>query len=258
MDYKNQAEGLEKLKELVENSKNTSVYTAFEVSRLSGVPDYRLPHGNETSPWQGIQMDRLLSWDYFISRPEVVYAWARDMWFSMEDYEPNRIHTLLSEGMQSGRIKNVITENIDMLLQRAGIGNPLELKGSPYLSYCMKCGKPFLYTKVAPVVKEGEIPYCDLCGTIVRPSILFIDEPMNKPIMKKAIPAFSFCNLCIVIGSPTPRKEIIDLFKTVRKDKLVVLSPRETCIDDLAFIKLNDIEGVMRELETSFRKPQPV
>ena len=131
-----EGEGLFKAKfdsftRILESSGKVAVFTGAGVSTLSGIPDFRGKHGVYTSPWKGLPVEEILSIDYFYREPGIFYAWAEEVWYHLEDYEPNICHKALAKMEQKGLLNTgLFTQNIDFMHQRAGSRLVYELHGS--------------------------------------------------------------------------------------------------------------------------------
>ena len=113
----------EKLIELIEKSRHMTVFTGAGVSTLSGIPDFRGKHGVYNDPWQGMEVEDIISMTFFRREPGIFYKWAKDVWYRLEEYEPNIVHKTLALMQEKGLLRSVYTQNIDMLHQRAGSKN---------------------------------------------------------------------------------------------------------------------------------------
>ena len=129
----------EKLVKLIENSNRMTVFTGAGVSTLSGIPDFRGKHGVYNDPWQGMEVEDIISMTFFRREPGIFYKWAKDVWYRLEDYEPNIVHRTLALMQKKGLLRAVYTQNIDMLHQRAGSVNVYEVHGSPEFHHCTRC-----------------------------------------------------------------------------------------------------------------------
>ncbi len=187
--------------DMISHSRRMTVLTGAGVSTLSGIPDFRGAHGVYTDPWAGISVEEIISMTFFRKNPDIFYKWACDVWYRLDEYEPNIVHRAIAALEDAGKIQGVFTQNIDMLHQKAGSRHVWELHGSPEKHYCMKCGAEYSYAEIAPVVKRGETPHCRHCGGIVKPRIVFYEEALPSGVVSAADKAFRETDLCVVFGS---------------------------------------------------------
>lgn len=192
---------LEKLKKLISKSRRMTVFTGAGVSTLSGIPDFRGKHGVYTDPWMGLDVETIISLTFFRRSPDIFYRWAEDVWYRLDEYDPNIVHTTLALMQKKGMLESIFTQNIDMLHQKAGSKNVYEVHGSPRFHHCTKCGKQFTYGEIAPIVHRLEVPRCPSCGGVIKPDIVFYEESLDGNVLESAYRAFSATDLCLVLGS---------------------------------------------------------
>ena len=191
----------ERFKKLLDGSKRMTVLTGAGVSTLSGIPDFRGQHGVYTDPWMGLPVEEIISLTFFRKNPDIFYKWAKDVWYCLEDYEPNIVHKVVAKLEEKGKTEGVFSQNIDMLHQRAGSRHVYELHGSPEYSYCTECGKSYPYSEMSPIVRRGEVPLCAACGGVIKPNIVFYEESLPQDVLRIANKAFCNTDLCLVLGS---------------------------------------------------------
>lgn len=191
----------EKLKNLISKSRRMTVFTGAGVSTLSGIPDFRGKHGVYTDPWMGLDVEEIISLTFFRKSPDIFYKWAEDVWYRLENYEPNIVHKVLARMQKKGMLDSIYTQNIDMLHHRAGSTNVYEVHGSPRLHHCTKCRKEYKYEEIAPIVHGGEVPHCSACGGVIKPDIIFYEESLDSHVLESAFRDFSHTDLCLVLGS---------------------------------------------------------
>ncbi|MFC2821743.1 MAG: NAD-dependent protein deacylase [Sphaerochaeta sp.] len=233
----------EKLVSLIEKSGHMTVFTGAGVSTLSGIPDFRGKHGVYNDPWQGMDVEYIISLGFFRRRPDIFYKWAKDVWYRLEDYEPNIVHTTLALMQKQGILKSIYTQNIDMLHQRAGSANVYEIHGSPEFHHCVKCGAKYKYGEIAPVVLKDEIPLCSGCGGVVKPDIIFYGESLNEEILERAWADFSSSDLCLVLGSSLTVQPAASLPALARANgaDIVIVNAQETAQDKTAALLFSDL-----------------
>ena len=174
-------EGIRKLNEWVRESDNIVFFGGAGVSTESGIPDFRSVDGLYHRKWK-YPPEQILSHSFFERNPEEYYRFHREK-LVIEGVKPNRAHLKLAELEEAGKLRAVITQNIDGLHQEAGSKKVLELHGSILRAYCSRCRKPY----PQEVINHGEgVPRCD-CGGVIRPDIVLYEEPLDQDIMEDAV-----------------------------------------------------------------------
>lgn len=235
----------EKLCELLEKSARPCVFTGAGVSTLSGIPDFRGPHGVYSDPWMGMDVEEIISLSFFRKSPDIFYKWAKDVWYHLEDYQPNIVHNVLA------RMKlPVYTQNIDMLHQRAGSENVYEVHGSARIHHCTKCNKTFTYEEIAPIVRAEQVPICPACNGVIKPDIIFYEENLNETVLRQAWSDFSDCNLCLCLGSSLTVQPAASFPEIARQGgaKLVIVNAQSTYEDYYADLRFSDLKQVFEAL----------
>ncbi|MCR4676656.1 MAG: NAD-dependent protein deacylase [Sphaerochaetaceae bacterium] len=237
---------------LIEKSSRITVFTGAGVSTLSGIPDFRGQHGVYTDPWMGMDVEEIISMTFFRRKPDIFYKWAKDVWYHLEDYEPNIVHRVLARMEKMGLLRNVYTQNIDMLHQRAGSRNVYEVHGSPEFHTCQGCGKKYTYDEIAPIVRDGKVPYCSKCKSVIKPDIIFYEESLNEKVLNSAWRDFSDTDLCIVLGSSLLVQPAASLPVLARQSgaKVVIVNAQETYQDSTASILFRDLKQTFEALDS--------
>ncbi len=142
----------EELKQMLQESRRTLAFTGAGISTLSGIRDFRGKNGVYLEPWHGKSVEEILSLDCFLAEPALFYGWAAEFLYRLEEFHPAAVHRALAGLEQSGLLRGVYTQNIDLLHQQAGSRHVYELHGSPARHHCLKCRKQFGYAEIAPLV----------------------------------------------------------------------------------------------------------
>lgn len=232
----------EELVKLIQKSRNMTVFTGAGVSTLSGIPDFRGKHGVYNDPWQGMDVEEIISMTFFRRQPDIFYKWAKDVWYRLEDYEPNIVHDTLAKLQKKGYLRCVYTQNIDMLHQRAG-STVYEVHGSPEYHHCTKCGAVYKYNEIAPIVLRDEVPICKKCGGVIKPDIIFYEESLREDILNKAWYDFSSTDLCLVLGSSLTVQPAASLPMLARRNgaDVVIVNAQPTPQDRGATLLFSDL-----------------
>ena len=222
-------ENIRILKEWVDNSDNIVFFGGAGVSTESGIPDFRSVDGLYNQEW-AYPPETILSHSFFERNPEEYYRFHRAK-LVIDDVKPNRAHNKLAELEQKGKVKAVITQNIDGLHQMAGSKNVLELHGSILRAYCSKCGK----IADASVMNTGKgVPVCSNCGGVIRPDIVLYEEPLDNSIMSEAIRYISNADIMIIGGTSLNVYPAAGLINYYNGNKLVLVNRSATPYDSYA------------------------
>lgn len=234
-------EKLEKLKEMLKNSSYVVFFGGAGVSTESNIPDFRSENGiYKTLTKYGRSPEQLLSHTFFMAHPEEFFDYYRNNLIFAEA-RPNRAHLALAELEKRGLLKAVVTQNIDGLHQMAGSQEVLELHGSVYRNYCMKCGETY---DLKYVVDYPEIiPRCRRCGGIVRPDVVLYEEGLDMRILKRATSHIQKADMLIVGGTSLAVYPAAGLIEYYSGNKLVLINKSSTPYDRRADLVINDSIG---------------
>lgn len=229
--------GTEKLKELVDGSNNIVFFGGAGVSTESGIPDFRSTDGLYHQQYD-YPPETILSHSFFMRNPEEFYRFYKNKMLCL-DAKPNMAHKKLAELEKAGKLKAVITQNIDGLHQAAGSKEVLELHGSVHRNYCMKCGK--FYDAEYMLHAEG-VPTCS-CGGMIKPDVVLYEEGLDMTVMSKSIQAIRDADVLIIGGTSLivyPAAGLIDYY---RGNKLVVINMSVTSQDKNADLVIQEPIG---------------
>ena len=205
---------IEELKELIKTSNNIVFFGGAGTSTESGIPDFRSSNGlfNEKLN-RNFTPEQLVSHTFFVRYPEDFFKFYKDK-LIYKDAKPNKAHIALAELEKCGKLKAIITQNIDGLHQMAGSKNVFELHGSVHRNYCENCRK--FYNLDDMLNLDGIVPHCEECGSIVKPDVVLYEEALDDEVINKAISAISKADLLIIGGTSLvvyPAAGFINYFK---------------------------------------------
>lgn len=228
------------LKQWIEESDNIVFFGGAGVSTESGIPDFRSENGifqaiNE----YGVRPEVILSHTFFMQNPEVFFKYYKKT-LLYPDAKPNDCHKALAKLEAMGKLKAVITQNIDDLHQRAGSKNVLELHGTLYKNYCVKCGKQF---DLDYVTAEEGITRCDACGGIVRPDVVLYEEGLDQETIYRSVDYIEKADLLIVGGTSLNVYPAAGLLNYYRGSKLVLVNKSATPYDNKAALVIAENIG---------------
>lgn len=228
---------VKKLKELIDGTDNIVFFGGAGVSTESGIPDFRSVDGLYHQQWDD-PPETILSHTYYERYPEKFFAFYRAK-LLCEGAKPNAAHLKLAEWEKEGKLKAVITQNIDGLHQAAGSKNVLELHGSIHRCYCMRCGRPY----PAERVNHGTgVPHCD-CGGIIRPDIVFYEECLDEDVLSKSIRYIREAEVLIVGGTSLAVYPAAGLLNYYSGHKLVLINRSATPYDAQADLIIHEKIG---------------
>ena len=221
-------ENLAKLKAMVRDSDNIVFFGGAGVSTESGIADFRSVDGLYNQQWK-FPPETIMSHSFFEKNPEEYYRFHRAK-LVVDNVKPNTAHLKLAELERQGKLKAIVTQNIDGLHQSAGSRNVLELHGSIMRAYCSKCRKVY----DADVVNHGKnVPHCT-CGGIIRPDIVLYEEALDDDIVSKAVHYIRNADMLIIGGTSLNVYPAAGLINYYRGDRLVLINRSETPADRYA------------------------
>ena len=210
------------LQEIIDESKHIVFFGGAGVSTESGIPDFRSEDGLYHEKYS-YPPERIISHSFFLTNPEVFYRFYKEKMLCL-DAEPNAAHRKLAELEQAGKLKAVVTQNIDGLHQKAGSKIVYELHGSIHRNYCLRCHKFY----PAEFIKASEgIPYCS-CGGVIKPDVVLYEESLDRKTIEDAVTAITSADTLIIGGTSLvvyPAAGFIDYF---RGKHLVLINKAET------------------------------
>ncbi len=221
-------ENIQTLKEWIDGSDNIVFFGGAGVSTESGIPDFRSVDGLYHQKYD-YPPETILSHTFFMRKTEDFYKFYRDK-LLLEGVKPNKAHERLALLEQRGKLKAVITQNIDGLHQMAGSKEVMELHGSVLRNYCMKCGK---FHDVEDIKAQSGVPKCE-CGGIIKPDVVLYEEGLDNMTITKSIQYISNADVLIIGGTSLvvyPAAGLIDYY---RGHKLVLINMQPTPQDDRA------------------------
>ncbi len=225
------------LKKWIDESDNVVFFGGAGVSTESGIPDFRSVDGLYNQKWK-YPPETILSHSFFVKYPEEYYRFHREK-LVIDGVKPNAAHLKLAELEQAGKLRAVVTQNIDGLHQAAGSKKVLELHGSILRSYCSACGRPYPADKM----NRGEgVPRC-ACGGVIRPDIVLYEEPLDDAVVSEAIRVISGAEVLIIGGTSLNVYPAAGLINYYRGNKLALVNLSETPYDDEADLVIHEKIG---------------
>lgn len=243
----------ETLTAIIKHSENIVFFGGAGVSTESGIPDFRSSAGlysNKTYPYPAEQM---ISIDFFEAHPKAFY----DFYFHemiYPDAKPNTAHIALAKLEEMGKVRAVITQNIDGLHQMAGSKRVYELHGSIHRNRCTHC---HAFCDVSNMLaQKTTAPLCKHCGHIIKPEVVLYGEALDMQVMQEAIAYIASADVLIVGGTSLVVYPAAGLLQYFKGSHLVLINKSKTQMDEQADIVIHDaigsvMEEVMKQLEAS-------
>ena len=239
----------ERLKNIIDDSKSIVFFGGAGVSTESGIPDFRSEKGLYSAQKQyGFSPEEILSHTFFVRHMEVFFDYYKKNLIYM-DAQPGDAHRTLAHLEREGKLKAVVTQNIDGLHQKAGSRNVFELHGSVQRNYCMDCGE---YHDVEYIMNEeycrNGIPLCRKCGGVVKPDVVLYEEVLDDECVNGAISAISAADTLIIGGTSLVVYPAAGLIRYFRGNNLVLINKQATGYDSKANLVINDQIGKVMKI----------
>lgn len=234
------SENIKNLQEIVDATDNIVFFGGAGVSTESGIPDFRSVDGLYHQKYD-YPPETILSHTFFVRNTKEFYRFYRDKMLCL-DVEPNAAHRKLAEMEEKGKLKAVVTQNIDGLHQMAGSKTVLELHGSINRNYCQKCGKS--YDAKYMLDYAGDVPMCE-CGGVIKPDVVLYEEGLDQQTIQDSVYYISQADVLIIGGTSLavyPAAGLIDYF---RGNHLVVINKSPTPRDKYADLLIQDSIGAV-------------
>ena len=212
---------IEQLRQWIADSDNIVFFGGAGVSTESGIPDFRSTDGLYNQQYD-YPPETILSHTFYKSNPEEFWRFYRDKMLCL-DAQPNPAHIKLAQLEQDGKLRAVITQNIDGLHQKAGSRNVLELHGSVHRNYCERCGK--FYT-AEDILRTTGVPRCT-CGGPIKPDVVLYEEGLDQDTLERAVAAIRHAEVLIIGGTSLVVYPAAGLVRYYRGERLVVINKTE-------------------------------
>ena len=240
----------ERLREIIDNSDNIVFFGGAGVSTESNIPDFRSESGLYNAQQKyGCSPEEMLSHSFFVRYMDTFFDYYKNN-LIYTDAQPNKAHRALARLEEEGKLKAVITQNIDGLHQKAGSRNVFELHGSVLRNYCMDCGEFYDLDYIMDETNcEGGIPKCKKCGGTVKPDVVLYEEALDDDCMMGAIRAIQQADTLIIGGTSLVVYPAAGLIRYFGGNKLVLINKQATPYDSKADLVINDSIGKVMDLD---------
>lgn len=236
---------IERLLEIIKTSDNIVFFGGAGISTESKIPDFRSSNGLFNEKLNVIfTPEQLVSHSFYITYPEEFFNFYKTKLIYPEA-KPNNGHLALAKLEKTGKLKAIITQNIDGLHQAAGSKNVFELHGSIHRNYCVKCHTFF---DVRFILEAKGVPTCTECGGIIKPDVILYEENLDTVILERSIQAISSADTLIVGGTSLMVYPAANLIRFFRGDNLILINKTSTPYDKQANLVIHDSIGKILSL----------
>ena len=240
--------------QILQQSRHAAALTGAGISVPSGIPDFRSP---ESGVWENVDPIQVASIHAFQQDPAPFYQWIHPLARIILDAQPNPAHLALADLERRGPLRSVITQNIDLLHNKAGSQNVYEVHGHMRQATCMRCCAVYSMETILPdFVATGNIPFCSVCGGALKPNVVLFGEALPAKIMRDAQREALACDAMIVAGSSlavSPVNELPLLAKQTGA-RLIFVNYGETHLDYLADVIIRaDVADALPAIAAAFR-----
>ena len=243
-----------KIADAIDKAECVAAMTGAGVSTLCGIPDFRGPTGLYKNP----DAERIFDIDWFDRDPSVYYRGCSELIYGLGKYEPGPVHHALKRLEDEGRLSGIITQNIDMLHQKAGSSNVYEVHGSPIAHHCRRCGDCKTFGEISAMIAAnggeeglvaGYVPRC-ACGGVIKPDVVLYGEPLPKYVCIGARREIANADTLIIAGTSLSVEPAASFTEDFRGKHLVIVNRTPTPADDRATLLIRgDAAEVFSELK---------
>ena len=231
---------IEQLKKIIDESNNIVFFGGAGVSTESGIPDFRSANGLYNQDLgRTVSPEEMISHSFYVRHTKDFYEFYKDK-LIYKDAKPNACHKALAELEKQGKVRAIVTQNIDGLHQLAGSKTVFELHGSVLRNYCEKC---LAFYDVDKVLESDGVPYCDKCGGRIKPDVVLYEEGLDEDVINGAVNAIAQADTLIVGGTTLIVYPAAGLIRYFRGKNLVLINMSATQADESADLVIRDPIG---------------
>lgn len=236
---------INRLVQILKDSNNIVFFGGAGVSTASKIPDFRSSNGifNENLNVT-FTPEQLVSYTFYMKYPKEFFNFYKSK-LIYPDAKPNNAHIALAKLEEMGKLKAIVTQNIDGLHQMAGSKNVFELHGSVHRNYCVKCRE---FYDASFIINSKDVPTCEKCGGTVKPDVILYEEGLDDKVINGAIDAISKADTLIIGGTSLVVYPAAGLINYFRGKNLVLINKSTTSADNKADLVINDdIDKILNE-----------
>ena len=242
-----------KLFEKITGARYCTALTGAGVSTLSGIRDFRGKNGLYNDP----DAEKIFDIEYFEKDPSIYYRASSSLIYDIDKKDPSVVHIVLAELEKRGFLKALITQNIDLLHEKAGSNRVIEIHGSPKIHYCLRCaGVRMPFEEAAAIVRSGDLPRCPKCGRILKPAITFFGENLPANALREAVDEAQKSDLMLVLGTSLTVYPAASMPQyTLRQGgEIVIVNNMPTPLDSQTILHFDDLGEVFEGLKNNLEK----
>lgn len=229
-----ESDKIQQLQNIIDNCNNIVFFGGAGVSTESGIPDFRSVDGLYNQQYK-YPPEEILSHTFFIHKPLEFYEFYRNKMLCFSA-KPNKAHLFLAELENKGKLKAIITQNIDGLHQQAGSKMVYELHGSVHRNYCMKCGEFYSGEYIA---NTTGVPTCEKCGGKIKPDVVLYEEGLDDKTITESIKAIASADCLIIAGTSLTVYPAAGLIRYFKGKHLVLINKSKTSVDNTVDLVIN-------------------
>ena len=232
---------MQKLIDALRKSPCTAVMTGAGVSTLCGIPDFRGPQGLYKQP----DAERIFDIDWFDRDPSIYYKGTQELVYGLRNFQPGPVHKALKHLEDLGLVKGIITQNIDMLHQKAGSSNVWEVHGSAILHHCRACGDEKTFEEICAMLEKGDTVARCSCGGAYKPDITFFGEMLPERAFAAAQELALKAKVMLVLGTSLTVFPAAGLPRLTLQGggKVFIVNGQPTPLDDYAEARYDDLQA---------------
>ena len=237
----------EKLFEKITGARHCTALTGAGVSTLSGIRDFRGKNGL----YNDLDAEKIFDIGYFEKDPTFYYKASGTFIYNIDEKQPSVVHNVLAELEKRGFLKALITQNIDLLHEKAGSSHVIEIHGAPKIHYCMRCaGIRMPFEEAKAIVLSGGFPKCPKCGKILKPAITFFGESLPVDALREAAQEAQESDLMLVLGTSLTVYPAASMpqYTLSQGGEIVIVNNMPTPLDSRAVLHYDDLGEVFEGL----------
>ena len=234
------SDSVRELCDKINNAKYCTALSGAGISTLSGIRDFR----GEDGLYNDLNAEKIFDIDFFKEDPSYYYKASASFIYNLDEKSPNIVHHVLAKMEKRGLLKSIITQNIDLLHEKAGSTRVIEIHGSPKIHYCLHCaGVRMSFEEVAAIVRSGDLPKCPKCGQVLKPEITFFGENLPVDALAEARDEAMKSDLMLVLGTSLtvfPAASMPEY--TLRQGgEIAIVNKQPTPLDNQATLHFDDL-----------------
>ena len=241
-------DSIQKLYDILQQSRHLCVFTGAGISVPSGIPDFRSAEGIYSQKTHTrYRPEEMISHSFFVRHPDLFYAFYKSKML-YPNAKPNAAHRFFAQFEQNGKDVSIVTQNIDGLHQSAGNTRVYELHGSVHRNFCPRCGRFFSLEELLAL--PGDIPRCPADGSVIKPDVVLYEEPLDDHVVQGALHAIGEADTMLIIGTSLVVYPAAAYVRYFQGNHLILINKTPTPMDheaELAFY--DDVVEVIEQLE---------